>query len=58
MREEGLVLDLAEVVIVEAAVLELGEQGRIPAERYATYMEILKEVETLQAAARSRDWKN
>jgi ribosome biogenesis GTPase len=40
------------------AVLTLVEQGRIPAERYATYMEILKEVETLQAAARSRDWKN
>jgi ribosome biogenesis GTPase len=40
------------------AVLDMVEQGRIPAERYATYMEILKEVETLQAAARSRDWKN
>jgi ribosome biogenesis GTPase len=40
------------------AVLMLVEQGRIPAERYNTYMEILKEVETLQAAARSRDWKN
>lgn len=39
-------------------VLTLVEQGRIPAERYATYMEILKEVETLQDAARSRDWKN
>jgi len=42
----------------ECAVLSLVEQGRIPAERYTTYMEILKEVETLQAAARSRDWKN
>lgn len=42
----------------ECAVLALVEQGRIPAERYATYMEILKEVESLQAAARSRDWKN
>jgi ribosome biogenesis GTPase len=40
------------------AVLTLVEQGRIPTERYETYMEILKEVETLQAAARSRDWKN
>ncbi len=40
------------------AVLMLVEQGRIPAERYATYMEILGEVEGLQAAARSRDWKN
>jgi ribosome biogenesis GTPase len=40
------------------AVLMLVKEGRIPAERYDTYMEILKEVETLQAAARSRDWKN
>ena len=40
------------------AVLELVEQERIPAERYSTYMIILKEVESLQAAARSRDWKN
>ena len=40
------------------AVLSLVDQGRIPAERYATYMEILKEVESQQAAARSRDWKN
>jgi len=40
------------------AVLALVEQGKIPAERYATYMEILKEVEGLQAAARSREWKN
>lgn len=42
----------------ECAVLELVEEGRITAERYATYMEILGEVESLQAAARSRDWKN
>lgn len=40
------------------AVLMLVEQGRIRAERYATYMEILAEVEGHQAAARSRDWKN
>ncbi|MEI7816049.1 MAG: ribosome small subunit-dependent GTPase A [Desulfuromonadales bacterium] len=40
------------------AVLSLVEQEQIPAERYATYMVILKEVESLQAAARSRDWKN
>ena len=40
------------------AVLMLVEQGRIRAERYATYMEILGEVESHQAAARSRDWKN
>ena len=39
-------------------VLLLVEQGKIAAERYATYMEILKEVESLQAAARSREWKN
>lgn len=40
------------------AVLMLVEQGRIHAERYTTYMEILGEVEGHQAAARSRDWKN
>lgn len=40
------------------AVLSLVEQERIPAERYTTYMELLKEVEGQQAAARSRDWKN
>jgi ribosome biogenesis GTPase len=40
------------------AVLQFVEQGKIAAERYATYMEILGEVEGLQAAARSRDWKN
>ncbi|MBW4055476.1 MAG: ribosome small subunit-dependent GTPase A [Proteobacteria bacterium] len=40
------------------AVLTLVEQERIPAERYTTYMEILGEVESHQAAARSRDWKN
>ena len=39
-------------------VQALVELGRIPAERYATYMVILAEVEALQAAARSRDWKN
>jgi ribosome biogenesis GTPase len=40
------------------AVLERVEQGQILSERYSTYMEILTEVESLQAAARSRDWKN
>lgn len=40
------------------AVQALVEQERIPAERYATYMTILAEVESLQTAARSRDWKN
>ncbi|MDD2853673.1 MAG: ribosome small subunit-dependent GTPase A [Desulfuromonadaceae bacterium] len=40
------------------AVLSLVEQGRIPLERYDTYMEILGEVEKLRAAARSKEWKN
>jgi ribosome biogenesis GTPase len=40
------------------AVLSLVEQGHITAVRYATYMEILAEVEGQQAASRSRDWKN
>jgi ribosome biogenesis GTPase len=40
------------------AVLELVKQERIPQERYTVYMEMLKEVEGLQEAARSRDWKN
>jgi ribosome biogenesis GTPase len=40
------------------AVLTLTEQGVIRPERYAAYMELLGEVETLQNAARTRDWKN
>jgi len=40
------------------AVLKLAEQGLIHAERYATYMEILSEVEGHQETARSKDWKN
>lgn len=40
------------------AVLTLVQEGHIQTERYATYMEILDEVESLQAAARSREWKN
>ncbi|MEI6208726.1 MAG: ribosome small subunit-dependent GTPase A [Desulfuromonadales bacterium] len=40
------------------AVIGLVEQGCIPAERYATYMELLCEVEADQAEARSRGWKN
>lgn len=40
------------------AVQNLVEQGKILQERYDAYMEILSEIETLQAAARSRDWKN
>lgn len=40
------------------AVLTLTEQGIIRPERYAAYMELLDEVETLQNAARCREWKN
>ena len=40
------------------AVIALVEQGCITAERYATYMDILSEVEAAQAEARSRGWKN
>ncbi|MDD5285360.1 MAG: ribosome small subunit-dependent GTPase A [Desulfuromonadaceae bacterium] len=39
------------------AVTRLVEQGRITAERYATYMEILSEVEAGQAESRSKGWK-
>lgn len=39
-------------------VLTLVEEGRIPAERYTAYMEMLAEVEGHQEAARSREWKN
>ena len=40
------------------AVLDLTAQGRISAERYATYIEILNEVEAGEVEARQRDWKN
>lgn len=40
------------------AVIGLVDQGRITAERYATYMEILGEVEAGQSESRSRGWKN
>ena len=40
------------------AVIERVSQGLILAERYATYLEILDEVETGQAESRSRGWKN
>jgi ribosome biogenesis GTPase / thiamine phosphate phosphatase len=40
------------------AVITLVEQGLIPADRYAVYLELLKEVETDQSEARSRGWKN
>jgi ribosome biogenesis GTPase len=40
------------------AVIDLVAQGRITAERYATYLEILTEVEAGELEARQRDWKN
>lgn len=40
------------------AVIELVAQGRITAERYATYLEILNEVEAGEVETRQRDWKN
>lgn len=40
------------------AVAERVEEGLIPAERYATYLEILGEVESEQTEARCRGWKN
>jgi ribosome biogenesis GTPase len=40
------------------AVIELIAQGRITEERYATYIEILNEVESGELEARQRDWKN
>jgi ribosome biogenesis GTPase len=40
------------------AVIELVTQGRISAERYAAYIEILNEVESGEVEARQRDWKN
>lgn len=40
------------------AVIRLLEEGGITAERYATYMEILSEVEIEQAESRSKGWKN
>jgi ribosome biogenesis GTPase len=40
------------------AVIELVAQGRISAERYTTYIEILNEVESGEVETRQRDWKN
>ncbi len=40
------------------SVIELVAQGRITAERYATYIEILNEVESGELEARQREWKN
>ncbi len=39
------------------AVIRLVEEGGIPPERYATYLEILSEVENDQSEARSKDWR-
>ncbi len=40
------------------AVNEMVKQGRITAERYAAYQEILDEIEASVAESRSRNWKN
>jgi len=40
------------------AVISLVESGIIPTERYTTYLELLKEVETGQSEDRCKDWKN
>jgi ribosome biogenesis GTPase len=40
------------------AVIELVAEGRISAERYATYLEILNEVESGEIEVRQRGWKN
>ena len=40
------------------AVIELVAGGRISAERYATYLDILNEVESGEIEARQRGWKN
>lgn len=40
------------------AIIKLVEDGQIPAGRYSTYLELLKEVEADQSEARSRGWKN
>lgn len=40
------------------AVIELVSGGRITEERYATYLEILSEVESDEREARQREWKN
>jgi len=40
------------------AVIELVAQGHITAERYATYLDILNEVESGEVETRQRGWKN
>jgi hypothetical protein len=39
-------------------IIGLVERGEIPAERYATYLELLAEVEADQSEARSKGWRN
>lgn len=39
------------------AVIRLVEDGSIPPDRYATYLELLGEVEANQSEARSKDWR-
>jgi ribosome biogenesis GTPase len=39
-------------------VVELAQAGRIPAERYQTYLEILDEVEADELLQKSKDWRN
>ncbi|HWI41867.1 MAG TPA: ribosome small subunit-dependent GTPase A [Verrucomicrobiae bacterium] len=40
------------------AVISLVQEGVIPAGRYEVYLELLKEVETDQSEARTREWRN
>lgn len=40
------------------AVIKLVEQGQIPADRYAVYLELLGEVEADQSEARCKGWRN
>jgi len=40
------------------AVTALVEQGRIPSDRYQTYLELLAEVETEEIRSRTRGWRN
>lgn len=40
------------------SVVKLVKEGRITAERYETYLELLSEVEAAEIESRSRDWKN
>jgi putative ribosome biogenesis GTPase RsgA len=39
-------------------VVKLVEAGRITAERYETYLELLDEVEAAEIESRSREWRD